>query len=154
LYSGIINDEEPTEKKVLPQQKLACYAIINLNLSDLCRDVLRRLKTKEPRKCWEALIAEYDQQSPSSQMMLLDSLLDLKSTNTALSYISEFNVIVAKLQSVSINFDERLLVALLLRGLTEDFTVFCLTIRYREKVPSFDEVCAMIKVEEKTLQRS
>jgi hypothetical protein len=54
---------------------------------------------------------------------------------------------------VQISFDEHLLVTLLLRGLPEEFNVFCSTIRYREKVPSFDEVCAMIKVEEKTLLR-
>jgi hypothetical protein len=139
LYSGILDDEEPAEKKTLPQRLLACYAIININLSDSCRDVLRRLKTKDPRKCWEALIAEYDQQSPTSQMMLLDNLLDLKSTGSALTYIREFNVIVAKLQSMSINFDDRLLIALLLRGLPSDFDVFCSTIRYRERVPSLDD---------------
>jgi hypothetical protein len=46
------------------------------------------------------LVAEYDQQHPTSQMMILDSLLDLKSTGTALAYTSVFNVIVAKLHSV------------------------------------------------------
>jgi hypothetical protein len=124
-----------------------------MNLSDSCRDVLRRLKTKEPRKCWKALIAEYDQQNPTSQMMLLNGLLELKCTGPTLRYISEFNLTVSKLQSMSISFDERLLIALLLRGHPDNYDVFYSTIRHRENVPTLDQLCAMIKMEEKTLTR-
>jgi len=76
LYSGLLDDEDPGEKKTLAQCQLACYGIIKINLTDSCRDVLRRLKTKDPRKCWVALIAEYDHQTAASQMMLLVMILN------------------------------------------------------------------------------
>jgi len=154
LYSGILDEEDPGEKKTLAQRQLACYGIININLSDSCRDMLRRLKTTDPKKCWEALIAEYDNQHPTSQMMLLDSLIELKCSGPVLVYISEFNLTVAKLQSMSIAIDERLLIALLLRGLPINFQIFCSTIRHREKVPSLGELCTMIKMEDKTFIRT
>jgi hypothetical protein len=153
LYSGLLDDEDPGDKKTLVQRQLACYGVINMNLSDSCRDAIRRLNTKDPRKCWEALIAEYDQHNPMSQMLLLHSLLELKCSGTVLDYVSEFNLIVAKLQSMAINFDQRLLVALMLRGLPSTFEVFRSTIRHREKVPTLDELCAMVKVEDKALAR-
>ena len=90
---------------------MACYGIINMNLTDSCHDVLRRLKTTDPRKCWEALIADYNQQDPTTQLLLLDSLIELKCTGTVLDYFSDFNVTVARLCSMSIDFDDRLLVA-------------------------------------------
>ena len=124
LYSGILDDEDSGDKKTLVQRQMACYGVINMNLSDSCREVLRRLKTREPRKCWEALIAEYDQRNPTNQMMLLDSLLEVKCAGSVLAYISEFNLIVAKLHAMEIAFDERLLVALMLRRLPEEYDMF------------------------------
>ena len=125
-----------------------------MNLTYSCRDVLQRLKTTDPRKCWEALIADYNQQNPTTQLLLLDSLIELKCIGTVLDYVSDFNVTVARLRSMSIDFDDRLLVAILLRGLPADFNVFCLTIRHREKVPTVDELCTMVKAEDTTLARS
>ena len=91
LYSGLLDDEDPGDKKTLPQLQMACYGIIYMNLTDSCCDVLRRLKTTDPRKCWEALIAdqEYDQQNLTTQLLLLDSLIELKCTGTVLDYVSD-----------------------------------------------------------------
>jgi hypothetical protein len=78
LYTGILDNEDAGDKKTLPSRSLACYAIISLNLSDSTRDVIRRLNTKDPRVCWEALTRAFDQESPSMKMVLLDHLLQLR----------------------------------------------------------------------------
>ena len=39
LYSGLLDGEDTGDKKTLAQWSLACYGIININLSDACRDV-------------------------------------------------------------------------------------------------------------------
>jgi hypothetical protein len=36
LCSGLLDDKEPGDKKTLLQRQLACYGIININLSDSC----------------------------------------------------------------------------------------------------------------------
>jgi hypothetical protein len=153
LYSGILDDEDQGDKKTIAARSLACYAIININLSDSCMDVVRRLKTKDPRACWEALAAEYDQVNPTTTMMMLDALLDLKCTGPLQLYISEFNVLVARLQSMGVTFDEALLIALLLRGLPPAYEMFCSTVRHREKMPRLDQLFAMLKLEEKLVLR-
>jgi hypothetical protein len=153
LYLGICDDEEPENKKTVAARSLQCYAIINLNLSDSCRDVLRRLKTRDPKACWEALALEYEQINLTSTMMLLDGLLDFQCTTCVLDYISTFNLYLSKLQSMDIVFNEALHVALLLRGLPPQYEIFCSTVRHREKMPSLDQLFFMLKLEEKTIPR-
>jgi hypothetical protein len=153
LYAGVLDDEDPGDKKTLLQCQMACYGVINMNLTDSCRDVIRCLKTTDPRKCWEALSAEYDQRTLTTQMLLLDSLIELRCNGAVLSYVSEFNLTVTKLQLMLIAFDERLIVALLLRGLPAEFEVFCSTIWHHERVPAVNELCTMVKIEAKVLAK-
>ena len=54
LYSGILDDQDQGDKKTIVARSLACYAVISINLSDSCRDVIQRLKTKDPKACWDA----------------------------------------------------------------------------------------------------
>jgi hypothetical protein len=54
---------------------------------------------------------------------------------------------------MSIDFNDRLLIALLLRGLPDQFHVFCSTVRHREKVLTLDELCTMLKMEDKILAK-
>ena len=153
LYSGLLDDEDPGDKKTIVARSLACYAIISINLTDSCRDVIRRLKPKDPKACWEALVAEYDQINPTTTMILLDGLRDLKCMDSLQTYISEFNLYIARLQSISVIFDETLLMALLIRGLPPTYGMFCSTVRHREKMPSLDHLFRMIKLEEKMILR-
>jgi hypothetical protein len=153
LYSGILDDQDQGDKKTIAARSLACYAVISINLSDSCRDVIRRLKTRDPKACWDALAAEYDQANPTTTMILLDGLLDLKCDRSLQCYISEFNLYVARLQSMGVSFHETLLMALLLRGLPESYDMFCSTVRHREKMPSLDQLFGMVKLEEKVVLR-
>ena len=99
----------------------------------------------DPKKCWEALIAEYDQQNSTVQMLTLDNLLELKCAESVLQYIHEINLNVSKLQAMSIKFDERLLIALLLRGLPGEYEVFRSAVRHRDRVPTLEKLFAMVK---------
>jgi hypothetical protein len=40
LYSGVLDDEDPGDKKTLLQRQMACYGVINMNSTDSCRDVI------------------------------------------------------------------------------------------------------------------
>ena len=79
--------------------------------------------------------------------------MEQKYAGSVLQYIHEFNLKVSKLQAMSIKFDERLLIALLLRGLPGEYEVFRSTVWHRDKVPTLDELFAMVKVEAKILER-
>jgi hypothetical protein len=148
LYSGILKDEDPGDKKTLSFRSLACYAIISLNLSDSARDVIRRLDSKDPKVCWEVLSKAFDRESPSTKLVLLDLLIELKAQGSMIAYVSEFNVTVSRLRSMGIKFDEELLVALFLRGLPPQYDVFCSTVRHGESAPRVDEIFIKLYSEE------
>jgi hypothetical protein len=86
-------------------------------------------------------------------MILLDGLLDLKCAGSLQTYVSEFNLYVARLQSMQVTFNEALLIALLLRGLPPTFEIFCSTVRHRERMPTLDQLFGMLKLEEKMILR-
>ena len=92
--------------------------------------------------CWATLEAEYEQVNLTTTVILLDGLLDLKCKQ---GYISEFNLYVARLQSMGVSFHETLLLALLLPGLPLSFEMFCSTVCHREKMPSLDQLFGMGK---------
>jgi hypothetical protein len=153
LYTGILDDGDPGDKKTLASRSLQCYAIICMNLSDSCKDVVRRTKSRDPKICWEALIAEFDQRSPTTKLALLESLIDLKAVGPMIQYISSFNVLVESLQSMNVSFDEDLLLVLLMRGLPVQYEMLCSSIRHREAVPKLSQFFAMLVNEEKLIAR-
>ena len=63
-------------------------------------------------------------------------------------YISEFNLVVGRLESMDITLHKDLLVAILLRGLPSSFAMFVTALKHREKIPPLQEVIGMLCAEE------
>jgi hypothetical protein len=71
---------------------------MSINLTVSCRDFIRRFKKFRVSKAyWATLEAEYEQENLTTTVILMDGLLDLKCKQR---YISEFNLYVARLQSM------------------------------------------------------
>jgi hypothetical protein len=102
LYTGVLDDGEVDYKKLLPAKSLQYYAIICMNLSDSCMDVVRRVKSRDPQECWAALNDEFDQKNSTTKLDLLDSLLNLKADGPMIDYISKFNLKTEKLRSLNV----------------------------------------------------
>jgi hypothetical protein len=61
-----------------------------------------------------------------------------------IDYISEFNSVVSRLESMEVTLHEELLVAILLRGLPGSFAMFVTAFKHRDKIPPLDQVIAML----------
>jgi hypothetical protein len=145
---NLVDPEEGADsgdKKALASRMQKAYALIALNLSRSCRDCLRHLKTKDPRAAWAAVLQRFEKSNPMTKMSLLDLLLGLKCVDI-MSYISSFNGITSRLQSMGVSFDDDLLVAILLRGFTQEYDMFVAAFKHREKIPPLQEVIDLIHV--------
>ena len=143
-----VEAEEVGDKKTVSSRTQKAFALIALNLTRSCRDVIRQLKSKDPRAAWIAVVKRFDRVTPVSKMALLDALLSLRYRDRMIEYVSEFNSVVQRLETMDIKLHEELLVAILLRGLPDGFAAFVAALKHRERVPPLDEVIAMLCAEE------
>ena len=73
--------EDVGDKKTVASRTQKAYALIALNLTRSC-DVLRKLKSKDPRGAWQAIMKQFERVTPVSKMALLDALLGLRYQGT------------------------------------------------------------------------
>jgi hypothetical protein len=140
--------EELGDKKTIPSRTQKAYALVALDLTRACRDVIRGLKERDPRAAWQAIIARFDRVTPVSKMALLDALLGLRYRGDMLGYVSDFNSVVSRLEAMDIKLHGELLVAILLRGLPGDYAVFVAALKHWERIPPLEEVIGMLCAEE------
>ena len=65
-----------------------------------------------------------------------------------IEYVSDFNSVVSRLESMEVTLHEDLLVAILLRGLPSGFAMFVAALKHRERIPPLEEVIGMLCAEE------
>jgi hypothetical protein len=67
-----------------------------------------------------------------------------------IEYVSEFNSVVTRLESMEVSLHEELKIAILLRGLPSDFSMFVSALKHREKVPPapLEQVIGMLCAED------
>jgi hypothetical protein len=136
--------EDVGDKKTVSSKTQKAFALIALNLTRLCGDVIRQLKSKDPRAAWKAIMNRFDRVTPISKMALLDALLSVRFQGRMIDYVSTFNSIVQRLEAMDIKLPEELLVAILLRGLSDGFAAFVAALKHREHIPPLDKVIGML----------
>ena len=82
--------EDTGDKKTLSSITQKAFALVALNLTRACRDVVRGLKTRDPRVAWIAIIDRFERVTPVLKVALLDVLLGLRYQGTMIEYISDF----------------------------------------------------------------
>ena len=77
---------------------------------------------------WEKLQAVYEKQSSSSKLILIRQLFNMKMRETDLTttHINTFNLVLSKLSSQGINFEEDVKALALLSSLLASWDVFCM----------------------------
>jgi hypothetical protein len=64
--------EDTGDKKTLSSRTQEAFALVTLNLTRACRDVVRGLKTRDPRVAWKAILERFERVTPVTKMALLD----------------------------------------------------------------------------------
>jgi len=73
LVDPDIDEAEDTgDKKTLSSRTQKAFALVALNLTRACRDVVRGLKTRDPRVAWKAILERFERVTPVTKMALLD----------------------------------------------------------------------------------